>query len=159
MTVRYIFDADSAILPSASFPQLKQYTTGSMIRRVLGFDDTSTERCFFQTTAPGGWSGSMTASVIGFPESATSGSIVWELSVDARASGCTMNASAFNTAASIQVGISAASDLQVNAANIDDDGAAAGKHLTFLLRRVTSSASDTATGDMNFLNLIIADGR
>lgn len=159
MAVRFIFDADSAIFPSGSFPQLKQYTTGSMIRRVLGFDDTSLERCFFQTTAPSGWSGSMSACVISFPESATSGSMVWELSVDARAAGCTMNASSFNTAASIQVGISAGSDLHLNAANIDDDGATAGKHLTFLLRRVTTNASDTATGDMNFLNLIIADGR
>lgn len=159
MSVRFIFDADSAIFPSGSFPELKQFSSGSMVRRVLGFDDTNLERCFFQTTAPSGWSGSMSSSVVAFPESATSGSMVWELSVDARAASVAMNASSFSTAASGQTGINGASFLSVTPINVDDDGVTAGTHLTFLLRRVTTNASDTATGDMNFLNLIIADGR
>lgn len=159
MPVRFIFDADSAIFPSGSFAELKQITSGSMQRRVLAFDDTNVERCFFMSTAPSGWSGSIGACIVGFPNSATSGSVVWELSVDARASGCTMDASSFGATASALVGLTAASNLSVAVINPDDDSAAAGKHLTFLLRRVTTSASDDATGDMFFQNLIVADGR
>ena len=159
MTVRFIFDADSGIFPSGSFPELKQITNASMQRRVLAFDDTSTERCFFQTFAASGWSGSLGACVVGYPDSATSGSIVWQLSVDARAAGVTMDGSSFGTTASILVGITAASLLSVAVLNPDDDGATAGRHLTFLLTRLTTSASDDATGDMFFQNLVIADGR
>ena len=159
MSVRFVFDADSAIYPSGSFARLRQFTAGSMVRRVLGFSDTNVERVFFQTTAPSGWSGSMSASVVSFFTSATSGSAVWELSVDFRASGCTMNASTFATTASAIADANAASNLRVTALNPDDDGAVAGGHLTFLLRRVTTHGSDTAASDCNFLNLIIADGR
>lgn len=159
MSVKYIFDADAAIFPSGSFPELKAFTTGSMIYRALGFDDTSVERCFFKTYAASGWSGSMAASVVCFPESSGSLAAVWEVSIDARAAGCTMNGSSFGTVTNIAACATAASNLIVAAGNIDDDGATAGKHLVFLLRRVSTNASDTMVGDMNFLNLIVADGR
>lgn len=159
MAIKFIFDADSAKYMSGSFARLSQTVSGSQIHRVLAFSDTNTERAIFSTTAPSGWSGSISACVYGFPASATTNSVVWELSVMSSSPGTAITGSNFATTASVSASVTGASQWMTASLAVGDNGIAGGYKLDFLLRRLPANAADTASSDMYFHNLIIADGR
>jgi hypothetical protein len=159
MPVKFIFDADSARFIAGSFARLSQTISGSLVHRVLAFSDTNTERALFSTTAPSGWSGSIAACVVGFPASATTNSVVWELSVMSSSPGVALSGSNFATTASVSASVTGASQWMTASLAIVDNGIAGGYKLDFLLRRLPTHATDTAASDMYFHNLVIADGR
>lgn len=160
MPVRFTFGADNARYPSASFPQ---YNLNNSRRAVLSFDDTSTETAYFEAPAASGWSGSMSASVLGWSACSQSGSVVWQLQVEAVTPGDAVDmrsACSFATSASVKVGVPSGSGVLLSGSmNPDDDGVAAGDNLRFALTRLTTSGSDDLAGDFDFSKLIIADGR
>lgn len=160
MAVKFIFDANSIeAYPSASFPQ---YNLNDGRRAVLSFDDTFTESVYFSGVAASGWSGSITASVLGWSACAQSGSVVWQIQVEAITPGDSTDmrsACSFATSASVKMGITSGSGALLSASLApDDDGAAAGDTLRFLLTRLTTSGSDDLVGDVDFYKLVIADG-
>ena len=161
MPVRYVFNADSANFPSGSFPELKVALSGSVYQRVLAFDGSAnTERALFYGYAASGWSGSIGACVVGRVDNATSGSAVWEISVDRVASGTSFNASSFATSSSGIAGtIAGGSGLFIVGLTPDDDGILAGDKFVVMLRRLWNNGSDTTTSDYFMTDLIIADGR
>lgn len=160
MAVRYTFNADNVRFPSASFPQ---YKVNDSRRPVLGFDDTNTETAYFEAVAGSGWSGSIGASILGWSACSQSGSIVWQLSVEAVSPGEALDmrsACSFAAGASVLVGISTGSGVLLSASLApDDDGAVAGDKLRFALTRLQVSGSGNLQGDFDFSELIIADGR
>lgn len=160
MAVRLIFSADNAHFPSASFPQ---YKINDSRRSVLSFDDTSTETAYFEAVAASGWSGCIGASVLGWSACAQSGSIVWQIQVEAVSPGDAVDmrsGCSFATAASVLQGIATGSGALLSASLApDNDGAVAGDKLRFALTRLTTSASDDLAGDFDFSELVIADGR
>ena len=159
MAIRFIFNADSAVYPSGSAARFTQVISGSNMFRVLAFSDTNTERALFTTTAPSGWSGSISASITSFPASATNNEFVWELSVFSASPGGLITGSNFATTGSVSGSVTGASQWRVSQLNIGDNGILPGYFMQFLLRRLPTNASDTASSDMYFSNLIIADGR
>lgn len=160
MAVRYIFNADNAHFLSASFPQ---YKVNDSRRTVLGFDDTSTETVYFEAVAGSGWSGSIGASIMGWSACNQSGSIVWQIQVEAVTPGDALDmrsACSFATAATVVVGITSGSGALLSASLApDDDGAVAGDKLRFALTRLVTSGDDNLEGDFDFSELVIADGR
>jgi len=130
-----------------------------MYQRFLAFDGAAnTERALFHCYAASGWTGSITASVVGRADAATTASVVWEISIDRFAPATSFSSSTFATTSSAVAGtIAAGSGLWVTALTPDNDSVVEGDHFAILLRRLWNHASDTITGDYFMSELIIAD--
>lgn len=117
---------------------------------VLTFDDSTSEDAIFELIAPSDWaSGTLSARIHYNMASATTGNVVWEVSIEAIAEGESVAAASYDTANSLTDAV------QGTAANLgiatitcsNKDSVASGEKVRVRVRRAGGNGSDSATGD------------
>lgn len=153
-----VFDALAARPPSSNFAQLDLRND----HVVLDFDDTTAESVDFLGVLPRGYAASDLEVVVTWAAtSATSGNVVWQAQLerhhiaDATLGTHDLDADDFGTAAtatsaaSSTAGELAQAVVSVAAANADDP--TSGESYRLRLTRLSTSGSDTMTGDAELL--------
>lgn len=149
-TTRFVFDPLGASYPASNFPQL----TLSNRRPVLAFDADTQETAYWSGIAPQGLSGALTAVVTYAMASATSGTVEFEVALEAITDGDATDtdaATSFDT-----VNASGALTVPGTAGYIDQgsvtltnaDSIAAGDYFRISVSRdADDGTNDTASGD------------
>ena len=162
VATRFIFRPDSAEFPSASFPELRTVHS-TMRRKVLAFDASDNERCFWTTAAPDDWDTTTAPSAVAafVMASATSGCADFEVSVEAVTDGDALDldsACGFDAANALDdVAVPGTAGYVKTASLVltNHDGSAPGDQLTFMFER--SATTDGAAGDLYLLWLEVRD--
>lgn len=165
MATRFIFTAESAEFPSANFPQLVPVNSTER-RMALAFDASTDESAMWTAIAPQGWTGTITAIISYVMASATSGTVGFQIAVEAITSGdavdldATTSYDTVNNSASTTVPGTAGYMAQISITLTNNDSSAAADLLRFKLNRDAdgSAITDNATGDACVLALEIRDG-
>lgn len=151
MTPHKVFLPLMAEFPSSNFPQLST----SIIRPVLWFDGgTTNEICYWTDIAPqGSWS-TVTAVLKCVANSATSGDVIFRVTVEAITPGdaldtdATTSFDATNASSATTVPGTAGYLFEISITLTNKDGIAAGDYYRIGLERNSNSASDTVTTDV-----------
>jgi len=161
MATRFVLTPNSAEFPASAFPQLTLINR----RPTLAFDASTQETCYWSFLAPQGLTGTKTAVISYIMASATSGTVEFEVAVeaitdadatdlDAADSFATVNASG-----AITVPGTAGYIDQVSVTLTNDDGISAGDYVRLSVSRDADDVTnDTATGDLYLLNVEFRDG-
>jgi hypothetical protein len=154
---------DSLVVWSAhgNMPATANYATFDTRNNhlVIDFDGTTAETAFFPGVMPRHYSsGGITASLAYSMTSASSGAVVWEVSIERLQSGTdTLDTNSFGTAVagtatiSVTAGVMLYKTLAMSTSQID--AVAAGEAFRVKVRRTPSDAGDTASGDAEFSRL------
>ena len=158
-----VFTPNSAEFPSANFPQITTiHSTGR--RPVLAFDASTQETCMWTGVAPTTFTGTPTAVIQYVMASATTGSVDFEVSLEAVTDG---DATDLDTAESFDTVNSGSATVPGTAGHIDQksislanlDGMVAGDYYRLKVSRDADDAvNDTATGDLYLLGVELRDG-
>jgi predicted RecA/RadA family phage recombinase len=159
MATRFYLTPESAIFPTSNFPDLK---INSQVHTSLGFDAATSETAYWKSGVPQGWTGTVTAVITYRAASATSGSVVFRVAIEAITSGDavdTDSSSSFDTSNSVTDTVPGTAGYlkQVSVTLTNNDSAAAGDFIRIRLDRDASNGSDTATGDIEVLLVEIRD--
>lgn len=158
-----VFLPQDAGFKTSTFPQPGVTSDASGARAYLGFDAAADEAAYFDWVAPQGITTPLTAVILFAMASATSGNVVLDVAVesitpaDAVNTGSAESLDSVNTSSATAVPGTAGYVGSVSVTLTNADGIAAGDMVRFRLRRVGSSGSDTATGDLNFYRMEIRD--
>lgn len=155
-TTRFVFTPYAAEFPAANFPALLL----SNRRPVLAYDAGTQETAYWTGIAPQGLSGALSAVVTYAMASATTGTIEFEVAVEAISDGDTTDTDA--TTSFDTVNVSAAATVPATAGYIDQvsvtltnaDSIAAGDYFRLSVSRDADDATnDTASGDLYLLSV------
>jgi len=158
MATRYVFLPEAAQFPSSNFPALLK---DGQSRYVLAFDASTDETCYWTAEAPSGLTGTLTALVKYRAASATSGTFLPVLAVEAITPADaidTDSASSFdtdNTPSAATVPGTAGYIDEVTVTLTNKDSIAAGDY--FRLRLFRDVSGDSATGDIEVLSVTLND--
>lgn len=162
MASRLLLTPYSAEFPDTNFAAL--LTVNSTERRpVLAFDATTDEAAMWTAVVPQGFTGTVTAHVYYMMASATSGDVVWAVTVEAVTDGDTLDLDAASGYGTVNTATAAtvpgtAGYLDVVSVTLSNlDSAAAGDYLRIKLTRDADNGSDTAAGDAYALCLELRD--
>jgi hypothetical protein len=159
MATRFIFTPLGAEFPATNFPQL----TLSNRRPVLAYDAATTETAYWTAIAPQGLTGTLTAVITYAMASATSGSIDFEVAIEAISDGDTIDTDATTSFATVN---SQSATVPGTAGHIDqvavtlsnDDSIVAGDYFRLSVARdADDGTNDTATGDLYLLSVELRD--
>lgn len=161
MATRAIFLPYAAEFPAANFPQL----TLSNRRPVLGFDAATDESCFWTGVAPQGFTGTVTAVITYAMANATSGTVGFQLALEALTDGDAVDTDAatsfdtVNNSASTTVPATAGYIDQISVTLTNADSIAAADYFRLSLNRDAdgSAITDSATGDALVLAVELRD--
>jgi hypothetical protein len=148
---------------TTTFPAPGRSSDASGARPYLAFDAAADEAAYWTFRVPVGFTSPFTAVIDYAAASATSNAVVFDGAVEAITSGDSMDTDTsesldtVNTASADTVPGTAGNLKQVTLALTNGDSAAAGDYVRFRLRRVGSSGSDTATGDIFVFGVEIRD--
>lgn len=153
------FRADNAFLPPSNFATPSK----SNSQPVLLFDAATNESAYFGKEAPDGMSGALSAKITYRMASATTGTVVFNVYVQAVADGDAVNLNSgfsFDTANSGSDAVpgTAGYPASFTITLTNDDGAVAGDDLVIQVERNASSGSDTAAGDCQLVSVVLFDG-
>lgn len=160
MATRAVLTPGLAEYPASAYPGL----TISNLRPVLAYDDTTAEIAYWTFVIPQGWTGTKTCEVYYKMASATSGTVEWEVSVEAvtDADATDLDATtSFDTANSGSATVpGTAGYLDVISVTLtNNDSSAAGDYVRIRIARdADDGTNDTATGDAHLLFAEIRDG-
>lgn len=162
MATRFILTPLSAEFPSSNFPQLMLVNR----RPVLAFDAATDEAAYWTVVAPQGITGSWTAVISYMMASATSGTVGFQVQVEAVSAGDAVDLDsatsfdAVNNSASTTVPGTAGYIGQISITLSNMDSVAAADYLRFSVNRDAdgSAIGDSATGDAYVLAVEIRDG-
>ena len=158
-TTRFVLTPGAAENPTSAYPGL----TLVNFRPALAFDDTTPETCQWTVAAPQGLTGTMTAVVTYIMASATSGTVEFEVSVEAVTDGDSTDLDAGDSFDSINTGSetvpgTAGYMSQIAVTLTNQDSIAAGDYVRVKLSRdADDGTNDTATGDCYVLAVEIRD--
>ncbi len=160
-TTRFALLPLSAEFPASAFPQL----TLANRRPVLAFDAATDETCYWTVFVPQGFTGTMTAVITYMMASATSGTVGFQMQVEAVTDADATDLDAgtsfdsVNNSASTTVPATAGYIDQISITLTNQDSAAASDYLRFSLNRDAdgSAITDSATGDAYVLGIEIRD--
>lgn len=161
-TVAYLTPG-GAETKTTTFPAPGRSSDASGSRPYLAFDASADEAAYWTLRVPVGFTSPFTAVIDYAAASATSNAVVFDMAVEAITSGDSMDTDtsesldSVNTASADTVPGTAGHLKQVTLALTNGDSAAAGDYVRFRLRRVGSSGSDTATGDIFVFGVEIQD--
>lgn len=143
-----------AVALTSAFPQYRKEDGTNLPFTCLAFDPAANEAAFFEKRVPGYTSGNITAYVEWMAESATSGDVVWEVSLAAvtpESDSGAITAKALATAHTVtdsHLGTNAKRPMKTAAITISNlDGLAAGDLVWFRVRRLGTDGADTMAGD------------
>lgn len=154
-TVRQVFSRppDQFDPIGSNFPQ-SLYTAGTnYVVPALAFDDTTSESCCTRLKASNYGSGNLTAILTWYADTATSGAVVWEVSISAVTPSSADNVNIeTDSLATALTGTSSASGTAQELENVSItisnlDGLAADDIVELVIRRLPANGSDTMTGD------------
>jgi hypothetical protein len=164
MATRFVLTPESAQFPNTNYPQLMSIHTTERIM-VLAFDAGTAETCYWRSTVPQGWTGTITAVVNYAMASATSGKIDYEIQVEAVTPGdsldidSTTSYDTTNTITAPTVPGTAGYVGTFTCTLTNNDSSAAGDLISFALKRdAADGTNDTATGDCYIASVEIRDG-
>lgn len=149
---------------TTTFPAPGRSSDASGARPYLAYDAATDEAAYWTLAAPVGFTSPFTAVISYAAASATSNAVVWDVAVEAVTSGD--GAPDFDAAESLDTVNTASADTvpgtaglmkQVSLTLTNSDSAAAADYVRFRVRRVGSSGSDTATGDIFLFGVEIRD--
>ncbi len=162
-TVAYLTPG-GAETKTTTFPAPGRSSDASGARPYLAFDAAADEAAYWTCRVPVGFTSPFTAVIDYAAASATSNAVVFDVAVEAVTSGdaspdtdAAESLDTVNTATADTVPATAGLFKQVSVALTNGDSAAAGDMVRFRLRRVGSSGSDTATGDIFVFGVEIKD--
>lgn len=162
MATRFVLTPFSAEFPSSNFPQLMLVNR----RPVLAFDAATDEAAYWTVVAPQGITGTWTAVITYMMASATSGTVGFQVQVEAVSDGdatdldATTSFDTVNNSASTTVPGTAGYIDQISITLSNLDSIAAADYVRFSLNRDAdgSAITDSATGDAYVLAVEIRDG-
>lgn len=148
---------------TSTFPQPGRTSDGSGARPYLGYDASTDEAAYWTIPCPVGFTAPFTIVATYAMASATSGNVIVDATIEAITDGDSMDTD--NTESLDTANTSAATAVPGTAGNIDQisitctngDSVAAGDYVRIRFRRVGSSGSDTATGDLNLYGIEVKD--
>jgi hypothetical protein len=161
MATRFVFLPYAAEFPSSNFPQL----TFSNRRPVLAFDAATDETCYWTGIAPQGFTGTVTAVITYAMASATSGTVGFQVQIEAITDGdatdtdATTSFDTVNNSASTTVPATAGYIDQISITLTNADSIAAADYFRLSLNRDAdgSAITDSATGDAYVLAVELRD--
>jgi hypothetical protein len=161
MATRFVFLPYAAEFPSSNFPQL----TLSNRRPVLAFDAATDETCYWTGIAPQGFTGTVTAVITYAMASATSGTVGFQVQIEAITDGdatdtdATTSFDTVNNSASTTVPATAGYIDQISVTLTNADSIAAADYFRLSLNRDAdgSAITDSATGDAYVLAVELRD--
>lgn len=148
---------------TATFPAPGRSSDASGARPYLAYDAATDEAAYWTLAVPSGFTAPFTAVISYAMASATSGDVIWDVTVEAITTGDSTDTDAAesldtaNTATANTVAATAGFMKQVSVALTNGDSSAAADYVRIRIRRVGSSGSDTATGDAFFLGCELRD--
>lgn len=150
-STKYVFVPYSAEFPSTNFPQLLL----SNRRPVLAFDASTDETCYWTSVAPQDFAGTATAVISYAMASATSGTVGFQIQIeaitaaDATDTDATTSFDSVNNSASTTVPSTAGYIGQISITLTNGDSMAAADYFRLSLNRDAdgSAITDSATGD------------
>lgn len=148
---------------TTTFPAPGRSSDASGGRPYLAFDAATDEAAYWTLAVPVGFTSPFTAVISYAAASATSGDVIWDVTVEAITTGDSTDTDAAesldtaNVATANTVAGTAGFMKQVSVALTNGDSAAAADYVRIRIRRVGSSGSDTATGDIFFLGCELRD--
>jgi hypothetical protein len=154
-TTRMVLTPDSASFPSSNFPAL----TTVNARRVLAYDASTQETCYWTFIAPQGLTGALSAVITYAMASATANLIDFEVAVEALSDGDTIDtdaATSFDTVNSGSATVPGTAGYidQLSITLTNADSVAAGDYVRVSVSRdADDGTNDTATGDL-YLHLV-----
>lgn len=163
MATRAVLLPISAEFKTSTFPALLQLSDAAGARKVLAFDAATDEAAYWTFVAPVGWTAPLYVVISYAMASATSGNTIWDVAVEAVASGDATDLDAgesldtANTSAADAVPGTAGYLKQVTVTLTTHDSSVANDMIRLRIRRVGSSGSDTATGDAYLLVAEVRD--
>lgn len=158
-TTRFLLRPGAAENPTSAYPGVTLVNS----RPALAFDDTTVETCQWTVVAPQGLTGTMTAVVTYIMASATSGTVEFEVSVEAVTDGDATDLDAGDSFDSVNTGTetvpaTAGYMSQISVTLTNQDSVAAGDYVRIKLSRDSDDGTnDTATGDCYVLAVEIRD--
>jgi hypothetical protein len=153
-----IFDPLSAAFPTSNYPALLQ---DGQFRPYLAFDDTTDETCYWTSIAPQSITGTLNAIVKYRATSATSGTFLPVVAIEAITAGDALDTDASssfdtdNTPSAVTVPATAGYEEEVVITLTNKDSMAAGDY--YRLRLFRDVSGDTATGDIEVLMVELRD--
>ena len=149
---------------TTTFPAPGRSSDASGARPYLAFDAAADEAAYWTIATPQGFTSPFTAVISYAAASATSNAVVFDVAVEAITSGdgspdtdAAESLDTVNTASADTVPGTAGLLKQVSVTLTNSDSAAAADLTRIRLRRVGSSGSDTATGDIFVFGVEIRD--
>ena len=161
MATRFVGLPESAHFPSSNFPQFTQ----SNQRPVLAYDAATDETAYWTDIAPQGLTGTITAVITYAMASATSGTVGFQVAIEAISDGDAIDTDAttsfdtVNNSASTTVPGTAGHIDQISVTCTNADSIAAADYYRVSLNRDAdgSAITDSATGDAYVLAIEIRD--
>lgn len=160
MATRAILLPGAAEYPSSNYPGLTVVNQ----RPALAFDDTTAETAYWTFVVPAGWTGTKTAVVSYIMASATTGTVEWEVAVEAITDGdatdldATTSFDTVNSGSATVPGTAGYID-QISVTLTNNDSSAAADYIRISVARdADDGTNDTATGDAYLLAVEITDG-
>jgi hypothetical protein len=158
-TTRAVFTPYSAEFPASNFPQLLLVNR----RPVLAFDASTSETAQWTGIAPQGLTGTLTAVITYMMASATTGGVVFDVSLEAVTDGDSTDLDAgdsFDSAnenGDLSVPGTAGHIDQISITLTNADSIAAADYFRLRIARDVANANDDATGDAYLLCLELRD--
>ena len=152
-TVRQYLPAEAAQFLSSSFPALTRIYGTNFPVMSLAYDGTSAERAYFVFSPANYGSGNITATVLWYADTASSGAIVWETALAAITPDTdsqdveTKAFATINQATDTHLGTTGQRVHQCPVTISNLDSIAAGDYAVLRVSRLPADAGDTMTGD------------
>lgn len=156
MATRAVFTPFSAEMPTSNFPALSVVNG----RPVLGFDQTTSETCYWTGIAPQGLTGTLTA-VITYITTVTSGTACFDVALEAVTDGdatdldSSTSFASVNTSSNVTVPATAGYIDQISVTLANTDSLAAADYYRLSLAR--NVATDNAAADIQVLAVELRD--
>lgn len=161
MATRDVFSPFGAEFPSANFPEL---TIDAQRRPILRFDASTDEAAYWTSIAPQGLTGTVTAEILAYMLSGTSGSVRFQVAVEAVTPADAVDldsADSFDSDNSAGASVPATQGhlFVVSVTLTNKDGIAASDYFRVRVRRDAdgTSGTDDATGDCCVLAIELRD--
>lgn len=160
-TARIALQPEAALYPASNFPQFKAVAGTNFPVTSLAFDASTSETVYFRFPALDYGSGNWTVTVYWYADTASSGGVVWGVSLAAitpNTDSQDIETKAFDTeetVADTHLGTTGHRLHSIALTLTETDVVAAGDDVTLRLARKTANASDDMTGDAQVTQVIV----
>ena len=159
--MRLALEPEAALYPASNFAQFKAVAGTNFPVTSLAFDTTTSETVYFRFPAFDYGSGSLTITVEWYADTASSGGVVWGVSlaaITANTDSQDIETKAFDTeetVADTHLGTTGHRLHSIALTLTETDSIAAADDITLRLARKVADASDTMTGDAQVTRVVV----